>query len=193
MRLERLKKEFGDSVELEWKSFLLRPHPREISLEEFRRYTKSWTRPASQPESGTFTVWSTDEPPPSHSVPPAVALKAVKRITPGAFDRYHLALLESYFAMNQNIAEPENLGRIADECGLDGQMILDRLGDETLVREVFNDHNEALERGITAVPTVLIDDEWPVVGAQERNVYRQLIEKRLKRRSAEGPEKRGIQ
>jgi predicted DsbA family dithiol-disulfide isomerase len=170
-------------VKLEWKSFLLRPNPQEISLDAFRRYTESWLRPAAQPESGTFRVWSTDEPPPSHSVPPAVALKAVKRIAPGAFDRYHRTLMESYFGKNRNVTSPANLARIAEECGLDGRRIVDFLDDETLVREVFADHEEALERGITAVPTVLIDDEWPVVGAQERQVYRQLIERRVKQRS----------
>lgn len=183
MRLEKLKEELGDAVEIEWKSFLLRPHPMDYSLEDFRRYTESWLRPASQPESGSFTVWSTDEPPPSHSVPPAVALKAVKRIEPEAFDRYHRALMESYFSKNQNVTRAENLARIADDCGLDGRRIVDLLDDETLVREVFEEHNGAIERGITAVPTVLVDDEWPVVGAQERKVYRQLIEKRSKKRS----------
>lgn len=180
MRLERLAEDYGDRCRIEWKSFLLRPYPREVPLEEFRRYTESWLRPAGQPESGRFHVWSTDEPPPSHSVPPAVALKAVSRLWPEAFDRYQGALMESYFFHNRNVTDPGNIARIADECGLDGGRILDFLDDETLRREVFADHEEALSRGITGVPTVLIDDEWPVVGAQSRDVYEQLLEKRFR-------------
>lgn len=187
MRLERLKEELGDRIEIEWKAFLLRPQPMNYSLEDFRRYTESWLRPASQPESATFSVWSTEEPPPSHSVPPAVALKAVKRIAPEAFDRFHRALMENYFTKNRNITRPENLARIATECGLDGQRIVELLSDEDLIREVASEHNEAIERGITAVPTVLIDDEWPVVGAQDRDTYRQLIERRLRKRRESAP------
>src|SRR5262249_21906184 len=52
-RLHRLREEFGDQVELEWRSYLLRPHPdRAPTLEQFRTYTQSWARPAPAPVWG---------------------------------------------------------------------------------------------------------------------------------------------
>ena len=46
-RLEQLDAEYASDLELEWKSYLLRPTPGERDLHEFVRYTQSWLRPAS--------------------------------------------------------------------------------------------------------------------------------------------------
>jgi predicted DsbA family dithiol-disulfide isomerase len=180
VRLEKLEEEFGESCAIEWKSFLLRPYPEPKSIEQFRRYTESWLRPAAEPESGTFTVWSTDEAPPSHSVPPAVAAKAAARQGAEASGRYHRALMENYFHLNRNITEPENLLRIAAESGLDIRSFTAAFGDQALAREVVDDHNLAVSMGISGVPTVIVDGRWRVTGAQPREVYRQIVELRLR-------------
>jgi predicted DsbA family dithiol-disulfide isomerase len=179
VRLEKIGEEFGESCVIEWKSFLLRPYPEPRSLEEFRRYTESWSRPGAQPESGRFTVWSTDEAPPSHSVPPAIAAKAAARQGAEAFARYNRALMENYFHLNHNITEPENLVRIASELGLDIAAFVEALRDPTLGREVVDDHNQAVSMGISGVPTVIVDDRWQVAGAQPREMYRRIVELRL--------------
>ena len=93
----RSRKSSPASCDVRWKSFLLRPYPEPRTLEEFRAYTESWRRPAAQEDAGRFTVWSTEEPPPSHSVPPAIAAKAAARQGADAFARYHRALMENYF------------------------------------------------------------------------------------------------
>ena len=100
-----------------WKSFLLRPYPSDKPLEKFRRYTESWKVPASQPDAGEFRVWSTDEAPPSHSVPPNVAVKAAA--TQGRFDLYHLALMRAYFFENRNVTDTATLLDVAAACDLD--------------------------------------------------------------------------
>jgi predicted DsbA family dithiol-disulfide isomerase len=180
VRLEKLHEEFADACVIEWKSFLLRPYPEPKSLEQFRRYTESWLRPAAEPESGSFTVWSTDEAPPSHSVPPAVAAKAAARQGDEAFARYHRALMESYFHLSRNITEPESLVRIAGETGLDVPAFVDALGDQALAREVADDHNLAVSLSISGVPTVIVDGRWRVTGAQPRELYRRILELRLR-------------
>ena len=77
MRLRRLEGEFGDRVQLEWRTFLLRPYAdSRRTLDEFRTYTRSWMRPAAEPDGGTFQVWTGDAGPPSHSVPPHLVAKA---------------------------------------------------------------------------------------------------------------------
>ena len=186
MRLEKIGEEFAGSCVIEWKAFLLRPYPEPRPIEEFRKYTESWTRPAAEPESGRFTVWSTEEPPPSHSVPPAIAAKAAAQQGADAFDRYHRALMESYFHLNRNITEPANLVRIAGETGLDVGAFLEALKDPALAREVVDDHNQAVSMGISGVPTVIVDDRWKITGAQPREVYRRIIELRLAGESLSG-------
>ena len=47
VRLQRIEEEFGDAVQVEWRSYLLRPNPvARRDLERFRAYTQSWLRPA---------------------------------------------------------------------------------------------------------------------------------------------------
>jgi len=160
-----------------WKSFLLRPYPTEKPLEKFRRYTESWKVPASQPDSGDFRVWSTDEAPPSHSVPPNVAVKAAA--AQGRFDVYHLALMRAYFFENLNVTDRTTLLDVAGRCELDLIRFEADLADEQIARAVLAEHNEAVELGITGVPTVLVDGEIPVPGAQDLRFYRHIIERRL--------------
>ena len=178
MRLDKLAKEFPDDCEIEWKAFLLRPYPEPRSLEDFRKYTESWRRPAADPDGGRFTVWSTDEPPPSHSVPPAIAAKAAARQGPEAFARFHEALMESYFHLNRNITEPANLTRIAGETGLDVAAFVEAMKDPAIAREVVDDHNQAVSMGISGVPTVVVDGRWKLTGAQPLEIYRRVVEMR---------------
>lgn len=177
MRLDKLKKEFGDDVEITWKSFLLRPNKEPKPLEKFRRYTKSWQRPAEQEDGGRFREWSTDEEPPSHSVPPAIAMKAAAR--QGKFDTYHVALMDAYFYANRNVTDVDTIVSVAVDCGLDREQFLTDLADESLVREVVHDHNEAHEMGITGAPTVVVDGILPIPGAQDMLFYRNVVNKRL--------------
>ena len=179
MRLEKIAEEFGPSCEIEWKAFLLRPYPEPRTLEDFKKYTESWKRPAADVDAGSFTVWSTDEPPPSHSVPPAVAAKAAARQGPEAFARYHRALMNNYFRDNKNITDPQSLLRVATESGLDVDAFVAALQEPSVAREVVNDHNEAVSLGITGVPTVIVDGRWKLTGAQPREVYRRVVEMRL--------------
>jgi predicted DsbA family dithiol-disulfide isomerase len=176
VRLDQIVKEFGDQVAVTWRAFLLRPTPAVRSLEKFRAYTESWRNPASQPDAGRFKPWSTDELPPSHSIPPQVAVKAAAR--QGAFDRYHLAVMDAYFWENRNVTAAQTLVDVALRSGLDGARFEADLGDVDLEREVLRDYNAALARGITAVPTVVVDDEWAIPGAQDLLFYRRVIERR---------------
>jgi predicted DsbA family dithiol-disulfide isomerase len=179
VRLAKIAEEFAGSCVIEWKAFLLRPYPQERSLEDFRKYTESWQRPAADAEAGRFTVWSTDEPPPSHSVPPAIAAKAAARQGPEAFARFHEALMENYFHRNHNITDPTNLIRIAGETGLDVPAFVEASSDPAVAREVVDEHNQAVSLGITGVPTVVVDDRWRITGAQPREIYRRVVELRL--------------
>ena len=61
-----MEEEFGDSLEIEWRSFLLRPRPREKrNLASFARYTESWLRPAAEPDAPSFRVWQGSDLPQS--------------------------------------------------------------------------------------------------------------------------------
>ena len=176
VRLEHIVDEYREAVAVTWRSFLLRPTPAALPFERFRAYTQSWLRPASQAGGGRFRVWSTEESPPSHSVPPQVALKAAAR--QGGFDRYHTAIMDVYFWDNRNVTATGTLVEIAARVGLEPGRFEHDLRDPVLEREVLGDYHEAMERGITAVPTVLVD-EWQIPGSQDLEFYRRVIDRRL--------------
>ena len=125
MRLDQLAAEVGDRVEIEWRSFLLRPRPEERTVEAFREYTTSWSRPAAMEPAARFRVWEGGEPP-SHSLPSAIGGKVAESFGSEAFDRFHHRLLEAYFAENRTISDPEVLAAVAGEAGLDARAFAER-------------------------------------------------------------------
>ena len=175
--LERVQHDVRDRADLQvvWKSYLLRPKPEPKSPERFRRYTESWMRPASQPDAGKFRVWATGEPPPSHSIPPAVAVKAAAR--QNAFPKYHHALMHAYFARSLDVTSRGNILLVARECGLDESAFARDLDDPELARLVVADHNEAVELGISGVPCIVTESGFQIPGSQERAVYERIIER----------------
>jgi len=177
VRLRRLENRHPDTLELEWRSFLLRPQPRpgERSLEKFRRYTESWLRPAAEPDSGTFRVWQGEQGPPSCSVPPHAVAKAAFDRSRADFDRLHDALLHAYFAANRDITDTAVLHEIWCEVGLPSAAFPDP-NDAALCDRGVADHREAIELGITGVPAVRPADRAAhVVGAHPVELYERWL------------------
>jgi predicted DsbA family dithiol-disulfide isomerase len=178
--LEKVQEDVRDfaDLHLEWKSYLLRPQPEPKSLDKFRRYTETWLRPASMPDAGEFRVWATDEDPPSHSIPSAIAVKAAARQeadrarTGGdSLPGYHRALMRAYFVRNLNVSSRAVIELVARECGLDAKRFSRDLDDPSLADLVIAEHNEAVEMGISGVPCVVVGEGFAMPGAQERAVY----------------------
>ncbi len=48
---------------------------------------------------------------------------------------------------------------------------------------VIDEHNSALEHGVTAVPTVVFGGGFPVPGAQDVETYERLVERIIEHRS----------
>jgi predicted DsbA family dithiol-disulfide isomerase len=170
-------------VEIEWRSYLLRPKPSPgRDLERFRAYTRSWSRPGAEPDSGTFRVWQGEAGPPSHSIPPQLAAKAAARLGEASFRRMHERLLYAYFAESRDITDRETLRSLWAEAGLPEDEFA-RIDDPELLREVLAQHREALETGVTGVPAVqLADNDAVIVGAHPLDLYRRWVERTRARR-----------
>ncbi|MBW2312891.1 MAG: DsbA family protein [Deltaproteobacteria bacterium] len=196
VRLERMEEEFGDLLEIEWRTFLLRPHPRggppgfpsvddpprRVSVEglaKFARYTESWQRPAAEPDSGEFHLWDGETPPPSHSVPPHVAAKAAASLGADAFRALHRRLLAAYFTENRDITDRSTLTALWAEAGLDGRDF-DRCDDPAHLQETLKQHEEAADNGVTGVPAAKMEgNEAIILGANPVELYRRWIQKKL--------------
>ena len=142
------------------------------------RYTQSWMRPAAEPDAPTFRVWETTEGPPSHSVPAHLVAKAAAAIGPEAFAAIHGRLLEAYFEDNRDISAVGTLRAIWSEAGLDPERFDQAATAPELAEQTVNQHNEAIELGITGVPSVRVAGTSAFVsGAQPTETYRRWIER----------------
>jgi len=165
-------------VTITWRSFLLRPNPEDRDPDEFTAYTTHWARPAGMEPRARFTTpWTGDNPPPSHSLPAAVASKVVMHHFPAGFDEFHHRLMDAYFAENRTISEPSVLTDLATEAGLDGAAFADRYQEEwkPWARAAYDDHNLAVNSGINGVPAVVVADRYLVSGAVPADDYRAVL------------------
>ena len=171
-----MEEEFGDSLEIEWRSFLLRPHPAaNRELEKFVRYTQSWLRPAAEPDAPAFRVWESSEGPPSHSVPPHLVAKAAASLGASSFRVIHDRLLRAYFGENRDITALATLRAIWNEAGLP-EAEFARSEDPALLEATLGQHREAVERGVTGVPASGAAGSGAfIVGAHPLETYRRWI------------------
>ena len=184
-RLKRLETESAGAIELEWKSYLLRPRPEpERDLSKFVRYTQGWLRPAAEPDAPRFQVWESGEGPPTHSIPAHLVARAARRHSAAAGSAMHERLLRAYFEESRDISRELTLRALWSEVGLP-EAGFGACAAPELLRETIDDHNQALELGITGVPAVRVPgSEAFVMGAQPLAVYRRWAEK-LRAQAAE--------
>ena len=173
-------------MDITWKSFLLRTEPKETSRDKFVRYTQGWSRMQEMEPRAEFRPWATDDDPPSSSLPAQVAHKVVARSWPQAARAMHDRLMTAYFTQNRTISDWQVLADIAAEVGIDRAEFLTIAQEQrqSLAQVVIDEHNSAIEQGITAVPTVVINEVLPVPGAQDSDSYIAWIERILERQGS---------
>ena len=86
-------------------------------------------------------------------------------------------LLRAYFGDGRNVGDPDTLADLAAECGLDREEVLGFLASDAGETEVAGDLTDALELGITAVPTYVFDGRWSVPGAQDPDTFLRVLER----------------
>jgi predicted DsbA family dithiol-disulfide isomerase len=184
-KLASVQQQLDGALELEWRSYLLRPYPQPgRDLEKFRAYTRSWLRVAEDEPRAPFQVWASDAGPPSHSVPAHVVAKAAAAVGGDAGLRMRERLFRAYFAENRDVSDPATLRALWREAELPDAAFVDP-GDPGLTRAVFADHEEAQSLGATGVPAVrLADQDFVLVGEQPEAVYLKWLRRALDARVA---------
>lgn len=177
MRLDELAAAEGDGIEIEWRSFLLRPAPEERDMLKFTKYTMSWERPGSLEPRATFREWSGEHEPPASSVPSAVGGKVAATFGPEKFEAFHHGLLTAYFTDNRTISDVDVMVDVAEAAGIDGTEFLGRWhhNGEALVQAVATEHQQASMAGITGVPAVVVDGKYLVTGAVDVGHYQEVL------------------
>ncbi|MEM7365504.1 MAG: DsbA family protein, partial [Pseudomonadota bacterium] len=117
-----------------------------------RKYTQSWLKVASDKPGADFKPWSTEEAPPSHSIPPHLVAKAAAQLDETVFESIHEALMSAYFEDNRDISSEETLKSIWRDVGLDeDQFSISQ--EPKFLKSVIDEHNEALACGAQGAPS----------------------------------------
>ncbi len=151
------------------------------------QYSQNWLTMADLEPRTVFNPWTEDtasDPPPS-SLPAQVAHKVVEANWPEFARKVHWGLLEAYFSQNRDISDWNVLADVVAEVGVDRDSFAEAVNTQrqAMAELVIDEHNLAIEQGITAVPTVLINEVLPVPGAQESDSYIIWIERILERQA----------
>ncbi len=186
-RLWQLEERHPGQVELEWRSYLLRPHPsaEPRDPQKFRTYTQRWQQIASEPDAPVFRAWSGDAPAPSYSLPPQVVAKAAAALGDASYRALQRRLFAAYFAESRDISDEATLRSIWNESGLP-DAAFPAQSDPELVARVLADHRQAQQEGATGVPAVRrADDDLVIVGAQPLAFYEKWLRRTREERRAE--------
>jgi predicted DsbA family dithiol-disulfide isomerase len=187
-KLASVQRQLGGDLEIEWRSYLLRPTAKPAAqardLDAFRAYTQSWLRVAADEPRAPFQVWAGEAGPPSHSVPPHVAAKAAAALGDEAGRRMRDRLFRAYFAESRDITDRATLRALWSEAQLPDDAFAS-CDDPVHARRVLADHQEAQALGATGVPAVrLADQDFVLVGAQPESVYLRWLRRAIEARVA---------
>ena len=86
------------------------------------------------------------------------------------------ALFRAYFREGRDIGNPVELARIAGECGMDAVAVAIALRGENDRDDLAARDADAQRKGVSAVPTYLIDRHYVVQGAQPPVLWLQVID-----------------
>ena len=169
-----IKEEYGEKVEIEPRVFMLRPEPDPTAV--FNDYRRgNWERCNDQPESGEYNMWEGGGDYPICSMPSAQAGLAARAQGPEKWDAFHMNLLAALFTDSRDITTLDVLCDVAEKSGLDVDLFREEVASELHHDNAIKEYTEAINRGITGIPTVVVNGEAMLVGAVPRENYRFVI------------------
>ncbi len=123
-----------------------------------------WTRP-------DFPQWS---------LPALEAAKCAELEGPEAFERMHFSLFRAFFEEGVNIGERAEVIKVARQAGLDMPQFLEGYDGGSQRDQILEEHRRAVAQyGIGAIPTVIIGEALPIVGAVPFQEYERLLARLL--------------
>jgi predicted DsbA family dithiol-disulfide isomerase len=178
--LERVRKEYGEEVEIIWRAFELRPEP-EPTLDPngnyLQRVWKEAVYPMARARGMTLRL-----PPVQPRSRRALELAEMARAQ-GMFDEVHQAIFRAFFEDGRDLSEEAVLLEIGATGGLDPSDVRQALASGRYTEKVLADGREAADLGITGLPAMVIrrgpttfDDATGLSGAQPFDRVKAAIE-----------------
>ncbi|MEP1329815.1 DsbA family oxidoreductase [Pseudophaeobacter sp.] len=86
------------------------------------------------------------------------------------------ALFDAYFTKARDIGDIEVLVEIAGEIGMEADVVRKLLSGESDVEDIRNRDAHSRKMGVSSVPTFIIANQHAVPGAQQPDIWKQVIE-----------------
>ena len=176
IRLQKLKDDYGDKINISWKSYplVLNDNP---NLRFSRRSIEARHRADLEEESITFRPWDHHQPYPTSSIPALLAVKCARLQGEEAFQRFHMALFKAFFTESQNISDRKILLNLAEKAELDSERFGSNLAQNSQEKEVLVEYEEAQSKHAgQGIPLAIIGDRYPLVGAVPISMYRRAVD-----------------
>jgi predicted DsbA family dithiol-disulfide isomerase len=97
--------------------------------------------------------------------------------TQGRGEAYHAAVMDAYWLHAAAIDDRALLADLAAQVGLERAAFLAALDDPAYLQTMLADSEDAHAAGITAVPALVFDQRYLVLGAQPYDLLRQVVER----------------
>jgi predicted DsbA family dithiol-disulfide isomerase len=173
-RLRQVKKEYGDSVSITWKSRPLVVG--DILGRQISPHSMESRARAALEEKGLFNPWDENKPYPSSSMPAQIAGKSALHQGEEAFERFHEATFRAFFHDCRDISDREVLMDLAVEAGLNMDKFLIDFESDERRQEVLADVEEVRSRYEGwGVPLTVVGGRMPIEGAAPTDVYRRAV------------------
>lgn len=86
------------------------------------------------------------------------------------------ALFRAYFREGRDIVDHATLSEIAGACGMDGAAVARLLASDADADDLAARDKDARKKGVSAVPTFLVDRQFVMPGAQPTALWQQVID-----------------
>lgn len=181
--LERIRREYGDAVDVDWRAFELRPAP-VPTLDPKGEYLRTtWDRavyPMARERGMILRL-----PPLQPRSRRALELAELAR-EKGRYEEAHRALFKAFFEDGADLDDIDVLATIGASAGLEPAEVRDALERETYRKKIIDDRRQAEDLGVSAVPAILVSREDEPLeraeilpGAQPYGIVRDAVERAL--------------
>ena len=173
MEVEKVQREF--ELQLEWKSFYLRPDTPAQGSPLPAAIRARMADPNNPLKRRAAQMGLTMQ---DHELIPSTrpAHQATKWAgAQGKLDAMHEQILKRYWTLGEDIGHWPALRAAAQDAGLDPDAMQEAVESGAFQPEVERDLEEARDLGIAAVPTFVVGETHAIQGAQEAEVFRRLL------------------
>jgi predicted DsbA family dithiol-disulfide isomerase len=157
-------------IEVEWKSFELRPEGVEVPPHSPEYYEQAKANVKRMSEHyGIEMKWNDKSKHSRH------ALEGTKFAEEhGLSNEYHDAVFKAHFQQDKTINDIDTLVEIAEGMGLDAETFREALETRRYQQKVLDESEEAHRLGVTGIPCFIVDNKG-VMGAQTYESLMQLL------------------